>query len=235
MAGAIGPLGVPIEPLGPISFAQARDIFREQAEALVAAGMDLLVLETFYDLNELREAIFAVSEAAGPDIVLVAQVTVDDDGHLRGRNGSRKFYAQRLAEWPVDVIGLNCSAGPKAMLDTIEQMTQLTTQAAERDAERGTSGGAWKAATCTSARRNTWRKYARRFLWAGVTHRGRVLRDNARLHQADSGRGTRLCSRYPRSSSAAVAEPRKARTVQTLSRNCPSQEKIAVWRETCGG
>ena len=47
VAGAIGPLGVRIEPLGPTSFAEARAIFREQVEALVEAGVDLLILETF--------------------------------------------------------------------------------------------------------------------------------------------------------------------------------------------
>src|ERR1700704_2006275 len=56
VAGSVGPLGVHIEPLGPTSFAEARAIFREQAEALVAAGIDLLVLETFTNLHELREA-----------------------------------------------------------------------------------------------------------------------------------------------------------------------------------
>ena len=53
VAGAMGPLGVRIEPLGPTSFAEARAIFREQAEALVEAGVDLLILETFSDLNEI--------------------------------------------------------------------------------------------------------------------------------------------------------------------------------------
>src|SRR5579864_9807203 len=54
VAGAIGPLGVRIEPLGPTSFAEARAYFREQADALVEAGVDLLVLETFSDLEELQ-------------------------------------------------------------------------------------------------------------------------------------------------------------------------------------
>src|SRR6266851_627102 len=76
VAGAIGPLGLRIEPLGPTSFAEARAFFREQADALVEAGVDLLVLETFGDLNELREAIFAAREAAGPEIVIIAQVTI---------------------------------------------------------------------------------------------------------------------------------------------------------------
>src|SRR5450432_124917 len=57
VAGAMGPLGANIEPLGPTSFAEARSIFREQAECLVEAGVDLLILETFYNLDELREAI----------------------------------------------------------------------------------------------------------------------------------------------------------------------------------
>jgi len=125
VAGAIGPLGVPIEPLGPISFAEARGVFREQAEALVGAGADLLILETFYELDELREAIFAAREAAGPDMVIVAQVTVDDDGNLRDGTTTATF-TQSLNQWPVDVIGVNCSAGPKVVLETIEKMARHT-------------------------------------------------------------------------------------------------------------
>src|SRR5436305_9950598 len=55
VAGAVGPLGVRIEPLGPTSFAEAREAFREQIEAMVEAGIDLLILETFANLDELRE------------------------------------------------------------------------------------------------------------------------------------------------------------------------------------
>ncbi|HVT95824.1 MAG TPA: bifunctional homocysteine S-methyltransferase/methylenetetrahydrofolate reductase [Bryobacteraceae bacterium] len=125
VAGAMGPLGIPIEPLGPTSFVEARSIFREQAEALVEAGVDLLVLETFYDLNELREAIFAVREAAGEKIPLIAHVTIDDEGNLRS-GGGPEAYTLKLNEWPVDVIGINCSTGPKATLEAIERMLPLT-------------------------------------------------------------------------------------------------------------
>lgn len=125
VAGAMGPLGIPIEPLGPTSFVEARSIFREQAEALIEAGVDLLVLETFYDLNELREAIFAVREAAGEKIPLIAHVTIDDEGNLRS-GGGPEAYTRKLDEWPVDVIGINCSTGPKATLETIERMLPLT-------------------------------------------------------------------------------------------------------------
>jgi len=121
VAGAVGPLGTNIEPLGPTSFDEARSIFREQVEHLVEAGADLLILETFFNLDELREAVFAAREVAGPEMVIVAQVTIDDFGNLRGGADTATF-TRRLDEWPVDVIGANCSAGPKVMLETVEKM-----------------------------------------------------------------------------------------------------------------
>jgi len=127
VAGAIGPLGVRLEPLGPTSFVEARAVFREQAEALLEAGVDLLVLETFGDLNELRQAVVAAREAAGPDIVLVAQVTVDDFGHLAG-GASVETFAPELDALPADVLGLNCSVGPKTTLEVIEQMMRFTSK-----------------------------------------------------------------------------------------------------------
>src|SRR5207244_2520971 len=103
------------------------EIFREQAQALVDAGVDLLILETFYDLTEIREAIFAAREVAGREMVIIAQMTIDDYGHLRDGTDP-ETYARRLDEWPCDVIGLNCSVGPKATLETIEQLMQFSTK-----------------------------------------------------------------------------------------------------------
>jgi methionine synthase / methylenetetrahydrofolate reductase(NADPH) len=123
IAGAMGPLGAHIEPLGPISYAEARSVFREQAETLLEAGVDLLLLETFSSIEELREAVFAVREAAGPDVVIVAQVVIDDYGNLRDGTDTEAF-TRLLDEWPADVIGCNCSAGPKVTLETIEKMAQ---------------------------------------------------------------------------------------------------------------
>src|SRR5580765_7069587 len=115
VAGAVGPLGIRLEPHGKTSFEEARAIFREQIDALIEAGIDLLILETFRDTNEIREAISAAREAAGPDMVIVAQCTIEDDGSLRDGTSTEDF-TRRLDEWPVDVIGLNCSSGPKVML-----------------------------------------------------------------------------------------------------------------------
>src|SRR5579871_6278049 len=91
VAGAIGPLGLRIEPLGPTSFAEAREIFREQAAALMEGGADLLILETFGNLEELREAVMAAHEAGGGAIPIVAHVTIDDFGHLPGGTDTESF------------------------------------------------------------------------------------------------------------------------------------------------
>lgn len=125
VAGAIGPLGCRLEPLGPTSFAEAREMFREQADVLIETGVDLLVLETFTDIHELREAILGVRAAAGDDLAIIAMVSVDDDGSLPDGTSTEEF-TRRLDAAPVDAIGLNCSSGPRVMLETIEKMVAWT-------------------------------------------------------------------------------------------------------------
>jgi methionine synthase I (cobalamin-dependent)/5,10-methylenetetrahydrofolate reductase len=166
VAGAVGPLGANIEPLGPTSFAETRSIFREQVEYLMEAGVDLLILETFYNLDELREAIFAAREAAGPEIVIVGQVTIDDYGNLRG-GADTETFTKRLDEWPVDVIGANCSAGPKVMLETIERMMQYSSKpmSAMPNAGHPQRVEGRNIYLCSPEYMS---QYARRFLWAGV-------------------------------------------------------------------
>src|ERR1017187_7232337 len=88
-----------------------------------AAGADLLILETFGNLDELREAVMAAREAGGDSIPIVAQVTIDDFGHLPGGTDTETF-TREMNSWPVDAIGLNCSVGAKATLETIELMMQ---------------------------------------------------------------------------------------------------------------
>ncbi len=166
VAGAIGPLGTQIEPLGPMSFAEARGVFREQAEALVSAGVDLIVLETFYDLHELREAIFAAREAAGPELVIVAQVNVMDDGTLRD-GASTETFTKSLDEWPVDVFGVNCSAGPKVVLETIEKMLALTSKPLSAMPNAGLPAMV-EGRNIYLCSPEYMAQYARRFLQAGV-------------------------------------------------------------------
>jgi methionine synthase I (cobalamin-dependent)/5,10-methylenetetrahydrofolate reductase len=124
VAASIGPLGVRIEPLGKTSFEEARAAFREQVAALVEGGVDLLMLETFGYLEELHQAVLACRDVS-PTIPLVAQVTIDEDGNCLDGADPAAFTA-RLNEWNVDVIGINCSVGPVAMLDAIERVRALT-------------------------------------------------------------------------------------------------------------
>jgi homocysteine S-methyltransferase len=166
VAGAIGPLGALIEPLGAISFQEARAVFREQAAALIEAGVDLLILETFSELGELREAVYGAREAAGPEMVIVAQLTIDDFGNLRDGTAT-ETYTRALDEWPADVIGCNCSVGPKVMLETIEKMVKFSGKPLSAMPNAGHP--------VRVEGRNIYfgspeyvSQYARRFLWAGV-------------------------------------------------------------------
>jgi methionine synthase / methylenetetrahydrofolate reductase(NADPH) len=124
VAGSIGPLGVRIEPLGKTSFEEARTAFREQVAALIEGGADLLMLETFGYIEELHQAVLACRDV-NPKIPIVAQVTIDEDGNCLDGSDPEAFAA-RLSEWNVDVLGINCSVGPVAMLDAIERVRAVT-------------------------------------------------------------------------------------------------------------
>ncbi len=123
VAGAIGPLGIRIEPWGRMAKDEAHGYFREQAQALLDGGVDLFVLETFRDLNEIRAAIGAVRSICA--LPIVAQMTIEDDGNTLDGTAPEQF-APSLQEAGADVIGLNCSIGPAHMLETLERMTAVT-------------------------------------------------------------------------------------------------------------
>ncbi len=123
VAGAVGPLGLRIEPYGPTSFDEAKDLFKQQIAALLDGGVDLFLLETFSDISEMREAIRAVRELC--DLPIVAQVTIQMDGNTVFGTTPEVFTA-RLDEWGADVIGLNCGVGPALVLSAVEKMRAVT-------------------------------------------------------------------------------------------------------------
>jgi homocysteine S-methyltransferase len=123
VAGAIGPLGLRIEPYGPTSFEEAKDLFKEQVAALLEGGVDLFVLETFSDISEMRQALRAVRELC--DLPVVSQMTILPDGNTSFGTTPEVFTA-RLDEWGADVIGLNCGVGPAILLTAIEKMRTVT-------------------------------------------------------------------------------------------------------------
>ncbi len=124
VAGSVGPLGVRIEPLGKISLDEAHAAFLEQIAALVEGGIDLIILETFGYLDEIRQAIRAARDV-NPDLPVVAQVTIDEDGNCLD-GATPETFGAKLADWGADVIGCNCSVGPGAMLSAIERVHQVT-------------------------------------------------------------------------------------------------------------
>lgn len=123
VAGAIGPLGLRIEPFGPTSFDDAKEIYKEQVGGLLEGGVDLFILETFSELPVIEQAISAVKELS--DLPIVAQMTIQMDGKTTFGTTSEVFTA-RLDELGVDVIGLNCGVGPTHVLSALEKMRDVT-------------------------------------------------------------------------------------------------------------
>jgi methionine synthase / methylenetetrahydrofolate reductase (NADH) len=165
VAGSVGPLGTRIEPLGKTSYQEARDAFREQIEALVEGGVDLLILETFGYLEEIHQAMQAAREVA-PSLPLIAQVTIDEDGNCLDGSDPETF-APKLVEWGADVIGCNCSVGPVAMLDAIERVRAVSSLplAAQPNAGIPRSVEGRNIYLCSP---EYMASYARKFVAAGV-------------------------------------------------------------------
>ena len=121
IAGDVGPLGVRIAPFGRVQPEQARAAFAEQIRALAEGGADLIVIETFSDLYEIREAIKAARQVC--ELPVVASVTFTrDDRTLLGDDPMK--VARTLRDANVDVIGVNCSGGPAQLLRILKQMRQ---------------------------------------------------------------------------------------------------------------
>ncbi|MBN2356571.1 bifunctional homocysteine S-methyltransferase/methylenetetrahydrofolate reductase [candidate division KSB1 bacterium] len=121
VAGSIGPLGIQVEPLGTVKKNQARSAFQQQAEGLLAGGVDLFILETFGDVQEISLAIEAVRAVSS--LPIVAQMTFDAEGKtLLGVQP--ETVVQILSERGADVLGANCSVGPQPMLEVIERMAK---------------------------------------------------------------------------------------------------------------
>ncbi|MGB2752881.1 MAG: homocysteine S-methyltransferase family protein, partial [Pyrinomonadaceae bacterium] len=123
VAGAIGPLGLRLEPFGPTSFDEAKEMYREQVEALLEGGVDLFILETFSELPLIEQAIKAVRELS--DLPIVAQFAIQMDGNTTFGTTPEAFTAA-LDKLDVDVIGLNCGMGPNHVLNALEKMRAVT-------------------------------------------------------------------------------------------------------------
>jgi methionine synthase I (cobalamin-dependent)/5,10-methylenetetrahydrofolate reductase len=117
--GAIGPLGRPLVPVGPVSEGEAREVLLEQAKALLEGGADALLLETFTDLVELRLAFEAVRSLGAP---VLAYKTFVEDGETLAE-GLPGRAAREISSWGVALAGANCTVGPQRMVEIAGQMS----------------------------------------------------------------------------------------------------------------
>jgi methionine synthase / methylenetetrahydrofolate reductase(NADPH) len=122
VAGAIGPLGVRVEPWGKTGIDEAEAMFRDQAQALLDGKVDLFILETFRDLNEIGAAIAAVRSIC--NLPIVAQMTTEEDGASLDGAPPEQF-APELIKRGADLVGINCSVGPASMLETVERISDI--------------------------------------------------------------------------------------------------------------
>jgi len=119
IAGSVGPTGRTLPPIGTASPEQVRAAYREQISALLEGGVDLLIIETIPSLVEMREALLAARDVS--DLPIVAQLTFAQDGRTVSGNTSYEVVDELRAFAP-DVIGANCSVGPRHTLDVIRSM-----------------------------------------------------------------------------------------------------------------
>lgn len=123
VAASIGPLGQPLAPVGRLRDEDARDAFREQLEALIAAEPDIVVFETFADLRELRIAASTLAELA-PDAAWIAFATFTDEGKtLHGHKPEE--VVRTMLELGAAAVGANCSVGPQGMDEILERMQRV--------------------------------------------------------------------------------------------------------------
>lgn len=122
VAGSIGPINERLKPWGPLSEERAKRIFIEQAKALIDGGVDILLLETFTDLNLMKQAILGLKE--NYNIPVMAQMTIGNDGNsLYGT--PPELFTVKMAQWGADIVGINCTVGPKTMMEALEKIVNV--------------------------------------------------------------------------------------------------------------
>src|SRR5262245_42797008 len=165
VAGSMGPLGKPMEPLGGSSFADAVAAYTEQAQGLAEGGVDLFILETLPSLDQARAALAAVRSLS--ELPVVVSLTFTEEGTM--------FYGDKpedvvrtLEAWDVPVIGANCSQGPQSMLETIQRMAAAATKARLSAMPNAGAPALVEGRYVYLCTPEYMASYARRFIAAGV-------------------------------------------------------------------
>jgi 5-methyltetrahydrofolate--homocysteine methyltransferase len=124
VAGSIGPTGLFVEPVGDVSFDDMAAMFREQAKALIKGGCDLISLETFLDIKEIRAALIAIRELS-TEIPVIAMLTFEEKGRSV-LGSSPEAAAITLEAVGASLIGSNCGLGVEGMYDILRAMRRVS-------------------------------------------------------------------------------------------------------------
>ena len=233
VAGAIGPLGVRIEPWGKMGTDEAEAFFREQVEALVGGGVDLFILETFRDLNEIGAAISAVRSIS--TLPIVAQMTIEDDGNSLDGTPPEQF-APEMERRGANVVGVNCSIGPAHMLETIERMAAVTRARLSAQPNAGRPRDI-EGRNIYLSSPEYMASYARRFAQQGVRLVGgccgttpeHIRQMKAAIKQVNVGKASVVVGRALSGAPGAPGEPDRARPTT------PRAEKSQLASALAGG
>ncbi len=122
VVGSVGPTGIFLRPLGPLSFKELIAIFREQIRGLVQGGVDLILAETQFDLAEARAIVIAARQES--DLPVGVSMTFEDGMSLTGT--SPEVFCETMLNMGVDFLGTNCSAGPEQMLDIAVRLRRIS-------------------------------------------------------------------------------------------------------------
>lgn len=124
VAGAMGPTGKFIKPLGELTFDEDYDNYYEQAKALADAGADYILIETCIELQEMRAALLAAKDAC--DLPVICQMSYSEDGRtVTGTDP--QTAAVVLSAMGADIIGANCSLGPEQLIPIVKELAENCT------------------------------------------------------------------------------------------------------------
>jgi methionine synthase / methylenetetrahydrofolate reductase (NADH) len=166
VAGSVGPLGKPLEPLGNITFEEAVAAYREQAEGLAEGGVDLFAVETIPALDQARAAVTAIRAVSA--LPITVSMTFTEEG-TTFYGDTPEDVVRTLEDWDVSVAGANCSQGPQPMLETVQRMAAVARRlklSAMPNAGAPAMVDGRYVYLCTP---EYMASYARRFIAAGVT------------------------------------------------------------------
>ena len=223
VAGAIGPIGKPLEPIGSIPSGDAEAAYREQAEGLLEGGVDLFLLETMPSLDQAKAALQAVRSLTS-ELPVAVSLTFNEEGHtLYG--DSPEDVVRELEALAVPLIGANCSQGPQAMLETLSRMAAVA-RTAKLSAMPNAGSPAYVEGRyvylCTPEYMATW---ARRFLEAGASVVGGCC-GTTPAHIRDLVRSVRMFQPGREVEVKVVAPPRRKEAPAPV----PREEKSALAR-----